>query len=163
MLRLLRLLLFAVVACGLVWGAPASAGERAAKAGSPSAGYSFTTDLTYHTIYVYPSGQPRLETDVAERFPPRSTLTVAVKDAAGKPVAGVPVVFEVPQNSMLQGMLDITPKQTTTGADGKVQATIEPSTSATTGTGDFLVRVGNTSETVAMTLAKGRVPNSPQQ
>jgi hypothetical protein len=163
MLRLLRLLLLAMVALGLVWGAPAFAGERGAKAGSPSTGYSFTTNLTHHTIYVYPSGQPRLETDVAERFPPRSTLTIAVKDAAGKPAAGVPVAFEVPRNSMLQGMLDITPKQTTTGADGKVQATIEPSTSASTGTGDVLVRVGNTTETVAMTLAKGRVPNSPQQ
>jgi hypothetical protein len=160
---MLRLLLLAMVAFGLVWGAPASAGERTAKTGTTSAGHSFTTDLTYHTIYVYPSGQPRLETDVAERFPPRSTLTVAVKDAAGQPVAGVPVVFEVPQNSMLQGMLDITPKQTTTGADGKVQATIEPSTSASTGTGDFLVRVGDVTETVAMTLAKGRVPNSTQQ
>jgi 5-hydroxyisourate hydrolase-like protein (transthyretin family) len=152
-----------MVAFGLVWGAPAFAGERVSKAGSTSAGYSFTTDLTYHTIYVYPSGQPRLETDVAERYPARSTLTVAVKDAAGKPAAGVPVAFEVPQNSMLQGMLDITPKQTTTGADGKVQVTIEPSTSASTGTGDLLVRVGDTTETVAMTLAKSRVPNSSQQ
>jgi hypothetical protein len=156
-------MLLTMVAFGLVWGAPVFAGERVSKAGTSSAGYSFTTDITYHTIYLYPSGQPRLDTDAAERYPARSTLTVAVKDTAGKPVAGVPVAFEVPRNSMLQGMLAITPKQTTTGADGTVQATIEPSTGATTGTGDVLVRVGDTTETVAMTVAKGRVPNSPQQ
>ena len=160
---MLRRLLLTMVAFGLVWGAPAFAGERTAKAKPTSAGYSFTTNLTYDTIYLYPSGQPLPTKDVAERFPSQSTLTVAVKDAAGKPVAGVPVVFEVPQNSMLQGMLAITPPQMTTGADGTVHATIQPSTSATTGTGDVLVRVGNTTETVAMTLAKGRVPTSPQQ
>jgi hypothetical protein len=163
MSRLLRLLVLTLVAFGLVWGAPAYAGERVAKAGPTSAGYSFTTDVTHHTIYVYPSGQPATQTDVAERFPPRSMLTVSVMDASGKPVAGVPVAFEVPQNSMLHGMLDITPQRTTTGSNGKVQVTIQPSTSATTGTGDVLVRVDNTTETVGLTLAKGRVPNSPQQ
>jgi hypothetical protein len=152
-----------MIGVGLLWNAPAFAGERAAKAGPTSSGYSFDTDLTDKTIYVYPSGQPTPTTDVAERFPPQSTLTVSVMDASGKPAAGVPVSFEVPQNSMLQGMLDITPKQTTTGADGKVQATIRPAPSATMGTGDVIVRVDNMTETVAMTLERGRVPNTPQQ
>jgi hypothetical protein len=152
-----------MVGFGLIWGAPSYAGERVAKTGTTSSGYSFDTDLTYSTIYVYPSGQPMVDTDVAERFPPQSTLTVSVMDATGKPATGVPVSFEVPQNSMLQGMLDIAPKQTTTGADGKVQAIIKPAPSATTGTGNVIVRVDNMTETVGMTLEKGRVPNTTQQ
>jgi 5-hydroxyisourate hydrolase-like protein (transthyretin family) len=84
-------------------------------------------------------------------------LTVSVMDAAGRPAAGVPVAFEVPQNSMLRGMLDITPKKATTGADGKVQATIQPAPSATRGTGDILVRVDNMTETVGMSLDMSKI------
>ena len=152
-----RFLLLTMVGFGLIWGAPTYAGERVAKAGPTSSGYSFTTDLTYHTIYVYPSGQAAPESDAAERFPSQSMLTVSVMDAAGKPAAGVPVAFEVPQNSMLQGMLDITPKKATTGADGKVQATIQPAPSATRGTGDILVRVDNMTETVGMSLDMSKI------
>ena len=155
-----RFLLLAMIGFGLVWGAPAHAADRVAKAGPTSAGYSFTTALTYDTIYVYPSGQTMPRTEAATQFPPQSTLTVSVVDAAGKPVAGVPVAFEVAHNSMLHGMLDITPKQTTTGADGKVQATIMPSTAATIGTGEVLVRVDNVIEAVRMTLEKSKVRNT---
>jgi 5-hydroxyisourate hydrolase-like protein (transthyretin family) len=98
--------------------------------------------------------------EAATQFPAQSTLTVSVVDAAGKPVSGVPVSFEVAQNSTLQGMLDITPKQTTTGADGKVQATIMPSTAATTGSGHVLVLVDDKIEAVALTLERSKVRNT---
>lgn len=158
---MLRLLLFTVVGFSLIWGGPTSAEMRQARAGSTNSGYSFSTDLTYPVIYVYPSGQPAPDTEAATRFPPSSTLTVTVTDAAGKPVAGVPVAFEVPQNSMLKGMLDIDPQSKTTGADGKVQATVKPSPTATTGTGDFLVRVDGKSETVGITLDMSKIRRMP--
>lgn len=154
---MLRLLLVTVVGFGLLWGGPTSAETRQTRVGSTHSGYNFSTDLTNPIIYVYPSGQAEPRTEAASRFPPSSTLTVSVKDAAGKPVAGVPVAFEVPRNSMLKGMLDINPQSETTGADGKVQATITPTPAATTGTGDVIVRVGNESETVGLTLDMSKI------
>lgn len=154
---MLRLLLLTVVGFGLIWGAPTSAETRQAKAGPTSSGYSFSTDLTQPVIYVYPSGQAEPGTEAATRFPPSSTLTVSVMDAAGKPVAGVPVAFEVAENSMLKGMLDIDPQHKTTGADGKVVATIMPSPTATTGTGDVIVRVDGKSEAVQVTLDMSKI------
>jgi hypothetical protein len=150
-----------MIGFGLMWGSPPGAEERVAKAGPTTQGYSFTTDLTHDTIYVYPSGQAEPGTDAATKFPPASTLTVAVMDAAGQPVAGVPVVFEMAQNSMLHGMLSIEPQQETTGADGKVQATIKPTSSATTGTGDVIVRVDNMIETVGVTLDQSKIRARP--
>ena len=154
---MLRLLLLTVVGFGLVWGGPTSAEMRLAKSSPTSAGYSFSTDLTFPVIYVYPSGQAAPGTEAADRFPPSTTLTVAVTNAAGQPVAGVPVAFEVPQNSMLKGMLDIDPQSKTTGADGKVQATITPSPTATTGAGDILVRVDDKTETVGLWLDTSKI------
>ena len=155
-----RFLLLTMVGCGLVLGASAHAADRVAKTGPTSKGHSFTTSVSHDTIYVYPSGQAMQRPEASTQFPPQSTLTVSVVDASGKPASGVPVSFEVAQNSTLQGMLDITPKQTTTGADGKVQATIMPSTGATTGSGDVLVRVDDKTEAVAMTLEKSKVRNT---
>jgi hypothetical protein len=154
---MLRLLLLTMVGCGLIWGGPAAAEMRHARAGTTSSGYSFSTDITHPVIYVYPDGQAEPGTDEATRFPPSSTLTVSVKDGAGNPVAGVPVAFEVPQNSMLNGMLDIDPQHKTTDADGKVQATIMPSPAATTGTGDVIVRVDDKSDTVRVTLDMSKI------
>ena len=156
-----RFLLLTIVGFGLIWGSPIYAGEHMAQAGSTTQGYSFTTDLTYPTIYVYPSGQAQPGTTAAEKYPPSSTLTVSVMDAAGKPVSGVPVSFEVPQNSMLQGMLAIDPQQKSTGADGKVQATLKPTRSATSGTGNVLVRVANKTETVGVTLEQSKIRKTP--
>jgi 5-hydroxyisourate hydrolase-like protein (transthyretin family) len=132
-----------------------------AQAGATAQGYAFTTKLTNPTIYVYPSGQAELGTEAATRFPPSSTLTVAVMDAAGKPVAGVPVAFDVPQNSMLQGMVSIDPQQKSTGADGTVQATITPTPSATSGTGDVIVRVADKFDTVGVTLEQSKIRKTP--
>jgi Bacterial Ig-like domain (group 1) len=158
---MLRLLLLTIVGFGLLWGGPTPAEMRLARTGSTSAGYSFSTDLTYPIIYVYPSGQAEPGTEAATRFPPSTTLTVSVKDAAGNPVAGVPVAFEVPQNSMLSGMLDINPQYETTDADGKVHATITPSPTATRGTGDVIVRVDDKIETVGVTLDMSRIRPTP--
>lgn len=158
---MVRLLLLTMVGFGLMWGSPTYASERVAQVGSTTQGYSFTTDLTYPTIYVYPSGQAEPGTDAATRFPPASTLTVSVMDAAGKPVAGVPVAFEVPQNSMLKGMVSIEPQQKSTGADGKVEATLKPTPSATSGTGDVLVRVDNKTETVGVSLEMSKIQKTP--
>ena len=154
---MLRLLLLTMIGFGLMWGGPTYAAERLAKSGPTSAGYSFTTDLTYNTIYAYPGSQATPQSEAADLYPPRTTLTVAVTDSAGHPVSGVPVAFDVAQNSMLQGMLNITPQQETTGPDGKVQATVEPSSTATTGTGDVLVRVGDTTQSVQLTVDKSPI------
>jgi len=158
---MLRFLLLTMIGLGLVWGSPTYADERVAQAGSTTHGYSFTTALTDPTIYVYPSGQAQPGTEAATRFPPASTLTVSVMDAAGKPAAGVPVDFEVPQNSTLQGMIAIDPQQKSTGADGTVQATITPTSSATTGTGDVLVRVDNKTQTVGVALDRSKIGKTP--
>jgi hypothetical protein len=121
-----------------------------------ASGYSITTDLTYRTIYIYPAAEPDPLPQTATMYPPATMLTVAVTDASGSPVAGVPVSFAVAQNSMLQGSVEFEPRSQTTDADGKVQVRVSPTGWASTGAGNILVRVENMTETVGLTIEKSK-------
>jgi len=151
---MLRLLLLSILAFGLVWGGTAPLADARDRT---TTGYSVTTDLTYRTIYIYPGDELDPRPDIATMYPPATTLTVSVKDASGAPVAGVPVRFAVPQNSMLQGSLEFQPQYQTTDANGTVEVMIAPTSSATTGSGQILVQVANTTETVGITVDKSKL------
>jgi hypothetical protein len=142
-------MLLSVLALALVWGGMAPLAEARNRS---TTGYSVTTDLTYRTIYIYPAGDSDPRPHIATMYPPATTLTVSVKDASGAPVAGVPVGFAVPQNSMLQGSLEFQPRYQTTDANGTVEVMVSPTDSATTGVGQILVQVGNTTDTVGITI-----------
>jgi hypothetical protein len=142
-------MLLSILAFGLVWGGTAPLAEAR---DSASTGYSVNTDLTYRTIYIYPGGGTDPRPQVASMYPPATTLTVSVKDASGAPVAGMPVRFAVPTNSMLHGSLEFQPPYQTTDANGTVEVTVSPTVAATTGAGLILVEVANTTETVGITI-----------
>lgn len=125
--------------------------------GPTASGYQFTSQLNAPIIYVFSSVEPRQGSNVDDRFPPSATLTVAVTDTSGKPVAGVPVRFEVQSDSMLKNMISITPQQATTNAEGQLQATVETTTTATTGAGEVLVWVDGMKDDVTLSLKRSPV------
>ena len=154
---MLRLLVLTLVGLGLIWSGPAMADNTMARAGTANAVHSIDVDLTYPTVYAYVSQQPVEGSETARLYPPSTTLTVTVKDAAGNPVSGVPVTFDVASNSMLKGLLSIKPERQETGHNGEVQATLEPTARATTGTGDILVHVNGQIQAVPITVNQSPV------
>jgi hypothetical protein len=153
---MMQLLQITLVGLGLIWGGMAYAASPSG-VGPTAAGYYFTASTNARVIYVYPSVQPSQGSNTADTFPPSATLTVEVKNASGQPVPGVPVAIEVAQDSTLQGMLNITPQQSTTGEDGMAHITVQPSSSATTGAGQVMARVDDMTQTVGLAVELSRV------
>lgn len=145
-----RRLQFTVLCLLLACGSLAYAREHSTT-GATEEGYSYTIRVPNDTLYVYPSTKPTPGSEVAAEFPASTTVTVRVKDAQGNPVNGVSVAFMVKPGSMLQGMLAISPQDAMT-KDGEVQATIQPSATATTGEGRVTVQVGNKTKEIPLTL-----------
>jgi hypothetical protein len=155
MKRFLPLMLLTV---GLLWSSFAIAADPSTMTMGPTtAGYQVQTRLSNKIIYLYPDVAPPQGSDTADRFPPSATLTVRVEDASGTPVAGVPVQIGVEQDSTLQGMLLITPEQETTNTEGEVQATVKPTSNATTGAGYMIARVDGTADRIGVAIDKSRV------
>lgn len=146
-----RLLLVTALGLGLIWGGIVSAAEPSS-AQSTDTHYNVDFDTTTLTVCSYVGFAPLPGSSWAYRCPPAATLVVAVEDQAGKPVAGVPVTFTVAPDSMIQGMVSISPQQTTTGADGIAHARLRPTREATKGVGEILARVGNTTQEVGLTV-----------
>jgi hypothetical protein len=150
-----RLLLLTILSFGLIWGGIAQAAEHSGVR-SMAANYNVDLDTTTSTIYIFPS-----ISGTASRLPPSATLIVTVEDQAGNPAAGVPVTFAAAPDSMLQGMVAISPQRVTTGADGTAQATLRPTSAATTGTGKIIARAGDITEEVWITFQTS--PGSPSE
>ena len=96
-------------------------------------GYFFTLQVTQPTIWLGPADMA-----IEARFPNVSEVLVHVQNGQGRPVDGVPVVFEVePEWARLAS---ISPPQATTH-NGTARATFE---ARTTGVARVTVRVENT-------------------
>jgi hypothetical protein len=155
---MMRRLQFTFLCLLLACSSLAYAREQSTK-GTSDEGYSYTVQVPNDTLYVYPTVKPAPGSDVAERYPASTPVTVRVADAQGNPVNGVFVAFKVEPNSMLKGMLTISPQDATT-KDGEVRATIQPSDSATTGEGHVIVQVGNKTKEILLTLQEApMLPN----
>jgi 5-hydroxyisourate hydrolase-like protein (transthyretin family) len=147
----MRLLYTLLLSIGIA-GATVAYAQTPAGTGPTSSGYYFTAQAAEPTIYVFPSGTPTPDSKTASMFPASTAVTVSVRDTAGKPVAGVPVRFEVPQNSALQGSVSITPQSATTDQDGKAKVQMQTTSSATTGAGNVLARVDNMTNEIGISV-----------
>lgn len=155
MMRRLQLMFLCLL---LIGGGLAYARGRVAT-GTSDEGYSFRVEVPNDTLYVFPTITPTPSSEFAKTYPASTTVTVRVADAQGNPVNGVLVAFKVEPNSMLHGMLAISPQDAMT-KNGEVRATIQPSNTATTGEGDVIVQVSNKTEKIPLTLLEApMLPN----
>ena len=119
---------------------------------TPSAGYSFSVEVSDSIIWM---GAGLL--GKGPQLPRSSTLTVRVQDAQGRPVDGVPVMFEVEPGWARSLSLD--PSQTNTRG-GIARATLsEP---LTTGVVHVMARVDNMTAQARLTVQRYIVPSAPQ-
>src|SRR5262245_9399041 len=125
--------------------------------GPTDSGYYFTARSMIPVIYVHTSA-PEPGSQTALIYPPATSVIVTVVNAAGQPMAGVPVTFKLTQGIVAQDALVLAPKRTTTNHDGKAEAILKPVTGKTeaflqpvtgrAGMGTVLVQVDNLSEEV---------------
>lgn len=119
---------------------------------TPGAGYRFSLEVSEPIIWMGAGifgGGPQL---------PRTTdLIVRVQDAQGRPVDGVPVMFEVEPG--WAESLSLAPSQTSTRS-GIARATLsEP---LTTGVVHVMARVDNVTTQSRFTVQRYIVPTAPQ-
>ena len=119
---------------------------------TPGAGYSFSLEVSEPIIWmgagIFGGGL---------QFPRTSALIVRVQDAQGRPVDGVPVMFEVEPGWARSLSLD--PSQTNTRG-GIARATLsEP---LTTGVVHVMARVDNMTAQARLTVQRYIVPSAPQ-
>ena len=147
MARYMALVLMCLV---LMLGGPACAPKLVGP--TPGAGYSFSLEVSEPIIWMgtgFIGKGPELPRD--------SALIVRVQDAQGRPVDGVPVLFEVEPGWARSLSLD--PSQTSTRG-GIAQAILsEPKT---TGVVHVMARVDNVTAQTRLTVQRYVVPAAPQ-
>ena len=118
---------------------------------TPGAGYIFSLEVSEPIVWMGAGifgGGPQL--------PRTSALIVRVQDAQGRPVDGVPVLFEVEPGWARNLTLD--PSQTSTRS-GIAQAIL--SESQTTGVVHVMARVDNVAAQARLTVQRYIVPSAP--
>jgi hypothetical protein len=147
MARYMALILMCLV---LMLGGPACAPKLVGP--TPGAGYSFSLEVSEPIVWMGAGifgGGPQL--------PRTSALIVRVQDAQGRPVDGVPVLFEVEPGWARSLSLD--PSQTSTRG-GIAQAILsEPKT---TGVVHVMARVDNVTAQTRLTVQRYVVPAAPE-
>jgi hypothetical protein len=133
--------------------------QPSGKGPTPS-GYYFTATATVPVIYVF-SGSPELVSLAASRIPPVTRIRVTVQNAAGQPVAGVPVTFALPPDPAGQDALALSPQGDTTNRDGTAEAILQHGAGkATPGVSTVLVRVDNMTDAVRVHVSLVKVDSS---
>jgi hypothetical protein len=147
MARYMALILMCLV---LMLGGPACAPKLVGP--TPGAGYRFSLEVSEPILWMGAGifgGGPQL--------PRASDLIVRVQDAQGRPVDGVPVMFEVEPGWARSLSLD--PSQTSTRG-GIARATLsEP---LTTGVVHVMARVDNVTAQSRLTVQRYVVPTAPE-
>jgi hypothetical protein len=119
---------------------------------TPGAGYSFSLEVSEPIIWM---GTGLI--GKGPELPRASALIVRVQDAQGRPVDGVPVIFEVEPG--WAESIALAPSQTSTRG-GIAQAIL--SESRTTGVVHVMARVDNVTAQSRLTVQRYIVPTAPQ-
>jgi len=119
---------------------------------TPGAGYSFSLEVSDPIIWMGAGVLGK-----GPELPRAATLIVRVQDAQGRPVDGVPVLFEVEPG--WAEYITLAPSQTSTHG-GIARAIL--SGSLTTGVVHVMARVDNMTAQARLTVQRYIVPSAPQ-